>query len=176
MRSNLTEILCEMMGEMPRPVTIHVCDGRLTDHHLDANAFQETVAVIARCRFVYVLDGIRGRVEPIAAFVANETIGRGQLRYLIDGRPPAAAGNLPRHTTDKLGVYFRSRFADNGWLRAVTVPGHVNALDGLFGLCVTDGESSTVSLRDAGHRPLSSRTMAQPSGQPETPKSCAFED
>ncbi|MBL9083099.1 MAG: hypothetical protein JNK76_14890 [Planctomycetales bacterium] len=157
---NLAEILRDMMRSLPGPVTFHVYDGRLSGHRIDPDQFDESASLVVGCRFVYVLDGTRGRLEPIAAFIANESLGRAQLHHLIDDGPSAPNGELPRRTTQTLGVYIRSLFADNAWLTAVAVPARVQSLDGLFGLRVANGDVSTVTLTDAGHRPRSSRKWA----------------
>jgi hypothetical protein len=156
-RSDLVEVLFEMLGSMAGPVIWHVCEGRLTGQPINKTEAQEAATAVADCRFVYVLEGMRGRFEPIAAFVASEALGRAQLFHLIDDYPVAPPGKLPRRTTEYLGVYIQSLIVGNPWLNVVTVPASLKALDGCFGLQVLDGEVSSVTLRDAGHRPESSR-------------------
>lgn len=159
---NLAEILRGMMRSLSGRVTLQVWDGRLVGQRVDENEIGDAADSIVGCRFVYVLDGGRGgRIEPIAAFIANESLGWAQLYHLIDDQPPVENGKLPPNTTGVVGVYIRCLFADNEWLNAVTVPAVVDRLDGQFGMKVTtDDGISTVTLADAGHRPRSSRRWA----------------
>ena len=80
--------------------------------------------------------------------------------YLIDDRPPAPDAQIPRCTTDMLGVYIRSMFANFRWLEFVTVPSNVELLDGMFQLSVESSDVSRITLANLKHRPESARRWA----------------
>jgi hypothetical protein len=106
------------------------------------------------------MEGTRGYFEPIARFIANESLGRAQLYQLIDDRQSSETLKLPRRTAETVGAYIRWLFGENNWLDAVTIPAVADSIHGLFGLAATVSEITTVTLADAGHRPKSSRKRA----------------
>ncbi len=160
-RTNRIDLLCALLERLPGPVTYHVFDGRFTPHSIVQSEFGDAAARVADCSIAYVLDSSRGGLcEPIAGFVANETLGIAKLQYLIDDRPPAVSANIPRRTMEMLGVYIRSLFADFQWLETVSVPSNVRLLDGLFQLTVESGDISNITLKDLKHRPQSARRWA----------------
>lgn len=160
-RDNRIILLRELLAAMPGPVTCHVYDGRFAAHTVAPTEMATTAERIAECSIAYVLDGSRGRLrEPIAGLIANESLGVAKLQYLVDDRPPAPDAQIPRCTTDMLGVYIRSMFAEFRWLESVTVPSNVELLDGLFQLSVESSDVSRITLADLKHRPESARRWA----------------
>ncbi len=132
-----------------------------TRHSISQPEFGDAATRIAGCSIAYVLDSSPGGLrEPIAGFVANDTLGIAKLQYLIDDRPPADVAMIPRRTMEMLGVYIRSLFADFKWLDTVFVPSNVRLLDGLLQLTVESDECSKITLRDLKHRPKSARQWA----------------
>lgn len=99
MRKNLVEILGDMLRSLTCFVTFHICGGRFSGHNICRNEFDEVAQGMGDCRFVYVLEGSRGRIEPIAVFIANDSLGHAQLYHLIDGQPPASNGGFQRSPT-----------------------------------------------------------------------------
>ena len=160
-RDNRLMLLRDLLAAMPGPVTCHVYDGSFAAHTIAPTEIATTAERIAECSIAYVLDSSRGGLrEPIAGFIANENLGIAKLQYLIDDRPPAPDAKIPRCTTDMLGVYIRSMFADFRWLESVTVPSNVKLLDGLFQLSVESSDVSKITLADLKHRPESARRWA----------------
>jgi hypothetical protein len=159
-RDNRLLLVRDLLATMPGPVTCHVYDGRFATHTIATTEIATTAERIAECSIAYVLDSSRGGLrEPIAGFIANESLGIAKLQYLIDDRP-APDAKIPRSTTDMLGVYIRSMFADFRWLESVTVPSNVKLLDGLFQLSVESSDVSKITLADLKHRPESARRWA----------------
>lgn len=160
-RDSQTDFLPNLLASLPGPLTYHVCDGRFATHAILQSELDDATTRVGECSIQYVLDGSRGGLrEPIAGFIANESLGIAKLQHLIDDHPPAAEPSIPRRTSEMLGVYIRSLFADFGWLNAVTVPSSVQLLDGLFQLTVESSDISRVALADIAHRPKSSRNGA----------------
>jgi len=158
-RADAAATVTSILASLPGPVTYHVCDGRSTANPIDASEYTAVSRSLAECSILYVLDGTQGSREPIAGFIANESLGNAKLQHLIDDRPPASNGMIPRRTMEVLGVYVRSLFADHVWLNRVTVPSNVQLLDGLFSLSVLADDVSSVTLKDIGHRPKSARII-----------------
>lgn len=156
-RENPAKILCALMRSLPGPLMFHVCDGQVSGHLIDDSEIESTSKLIANCSLIYILEGTRGTFEPIAGFIANESLGRARLLHLIDDRPGKTTGALPCRTVDHIGAYVRSMLAEYDWLNAVTVPAVVDSLNGFAGLKVVSSEISTITLADAAHRPNSSR-------------------
>ena len=148
-----------ILTSLPGPVTYHVCAGRSTANPIGASEYTAVSRSLAECSIICVLDGTRGLREPIAGFIANKSLGSAKLQHLIDDRPPASNGMVPRRTMEMLGVYIRYLFADHEWLNRVTVPSNVQLLDGLFDLSVLGDDVSSVTLKDIGHRPKSARIV-----------------
>ena len=160
-RDNRLTLLRDLLAAMPGPVTCHVDDGRFAAHTISPTEIATTAERIAECSIAYVLDSSRGGLrQPIAGFIANESFGVAKLQYLIDDRLPAPDAKIPRCTTDMLGVYIRSMFADFRWLESVTVPSNVELLDGLFQLSVESSDISRITVADLKHRPESARRWA----------------
>ena len=156
-RDDTASAISAILDSLPGPVTYHVLDGVAAGARIDANEYIDASHTIANCSLVYALDGIHGLREPVAGFVGNESLGTAKLLYLIDDRPPASNGKIPRRTMEMLGVYIRSLYADNAWVQRVTVPSNVELLDGLFDLRVLADDVSCITLVDAVHRPHSAR-------------------
>ncbi len=160
-RSNRVRLLRDLLEAMPGPVTCHVYDGRFAVHTISRPEIATTTERIAECSIAYVLDSSRAGVRaPIAGFIANENLGIAKLQYLIDDQPPTPDAKIPRRTTDMLGVYIRSMFADLRWLESVNVPSNVELLDGLFQLSVESSDVARITLADLKHRPESARRWA----------------
>lgn len=158
-RENLAALIAELLHSLPGPIFYHVCDGQLSGQTINADEVEAIAHTIATCSMIYVLEGTRGRFEPIAGFIANESLGRAQLLHFIDTRPSSTPGKLPRSSAHRLGGYIRTMLSEHSWLHVVSVPGNVEPIDGLLGLKVQASATSTVTLAEAAHRPNSSRRI-----------------
>ena len=158
-RENRIAILSDLLRLLLGPASYHVCDGQLSGHVIAAEEIEATAHTIATCSLIYVLEGTRGRFEPIAGFIANESLGRAQLLHFIDTQLSSTSGKLPRSSADRLAAHLRAMFSEHSWVHTISVPGDVESIDGLLGLKVQAGATSTVTLAEAAHRPHSSRRI-----------------
>ena len=153
------QAVLELLESLPGPVTYHVFDGKPATTSIAPDEFPSAAESMAKCSIIYALNGINGIREPIAGFVANESLRTANLLHLIDDRPPTGTGIIQRRTMGMLGVYVRYIFADFDWVDRLTVPSNVQMIDEMFDLRVTGDETSTITLVDIKHRPKSSRPI-----------------
>ena len=158
-RDNVKETVLSLLESLPRPLTYHVFDGKPAATSVQSDELHSAASTIASCSIVYALEGVGGVPEPVAGFVANESLKTVQLLHLIDDQPPTGNGVIQHRTMEMLGVFIRYIYADFDWVDRVTVPSNVQLIDDLFDLRVTGNDVSTITLTDTKHRPKSSRTF-----------------
>ena len=157
-RDNCASVVGSIIASMGERAMFRIRGGVTHTHPIDLSNVEGESRLIAHASIVYVLDSTRGRSGPIAAFIDNESLGRVKIQHLVDDEQIEPDLPLPHHTVDMLGVYIRSMFASTNWLNAVNVPTDLSRLNGILDLQVAaSGNSSTVTLTDASHRPHSSR-------------------
>ena len=150
-----------LMESLPGPVTYHIHDGKPAGTDIRAGEFPSAAKDVAKCSIICALEGTRGDREPIAGFVANESLRSAKLLHVIDDRPPSGDGTIPRRTLEILHVYIRYLFSEFQWLDRVTVPANFQISDGFFGLSESSDGDWCVTLKDINHRPRSSRSFRQ---------------
>ena len=158
-RGDVEETVLSLLESLLGPVTYHIFDGKPAATSIHVDELHSAASTIASCSIVYALDGVNGIREPVAGFVANESLKTVHLLHLIDDRPPTGTGSIQRRSMEMLGVYIRYIYADFDWVDRVTVPSNVQMIDDLFDLRVTGDDVSTITLTDTKHRPKSSRTF-----------------
>ena len=156
---DVRQVVLTLLESLAGPVTYHIFDGKPTATSIGSDELELAANAIAKCSIIYALNGIQGIREPVAGFVANESLRTAHLLHLIDDRPATGNGTIQRRTMEMLGVYIRYIFADFDWVDRVTVPSNVHLIDELFDLRVTDDDAATITLADLKHRPKSSRPI-----------------
>lgn len=156
-RPDCDEMIQGVIESLSDGAVCHIADGICTSHTVTAEERPLLARQVAISSVVYVLSSGQGQIEPIIAFIANQSLGYAHVQYVIDGLPAPETPGLPQHTIDMLGVYSRSLFAETDWLNAITINADVSRIDGQFDLRVEAGDNFTITLADARHRPYSSR-------------------
>jgi hypothetical protein len=152
-REDCHAIIERFIESIASVAVIRVWQGRELCFRPNVDETRSLASRLTGCSFVFVRNGSRGSMEPLAAFVGNQELGTCKLEYLIDVAADDTA--IARRESDcKLftGAYARMLFDQNTWVDRILAPFSWSRVAGHFDLRTVDADDNQLTLTPKAHR------------------------
>ena len=155
-RHDRQDILSHFTASVAERLCVYVRKCALCEWRPNTVELPVLLQELSDCSILYARHGSRTTIEPLAGFIASDTIRACKLCYFLDVEPiDGDPGH--RQRLDWIGLYSRQVLNDHLGIDVIAYPFSVARLDGMFGLAIHCGNTFQLTLADLANRPWSSR-------------------